>query len=534
VIGVAGTRALIRLALRRDRVLLPVWVVVMVGMTAATSSAGRDLFTTVTSRIDAAAAINGSPSFVAMLGRIYDPTSLGNTSLIKLTTFGAATLGVVASMLVVRHTRREEENGRLELLGAAVVGRQAALAAALIVTLGTMLVIGALTSLALVATGLPTGGAWAFGMAWAATGMTFAAIAAVAAQLTMSARSANAIALGSLGLFYALRAIGDTVGTADEPAIWSWLSPIGWGQQVRAFAGDRVGVLGYPIGATVVILAVAFVLASRRDLGAGLLPDRAGAPMAPPSLTTPLGLAWRLQRGPFLGWVVGYLMLGFLTGNLAASVGSFASTDQLRDLIRRLGGTQVLTDAFVAYMFGFTACLTAAYSITVALRLRAEEESGLAEQMLATSVHRRTWLASHVTIAVGGATVLSLVAGLSAGIANAMRTGVGSDVAGAVAASVVYLPAIWVITGLAVALFGYLPRASSSAWGVLVAIFLLDELGALLGLPVWARDLSPFAHIPRLPGNAMTWTPLVILTALALGLLAAGVLRFRRRDLTTA
>jgi len=506
----------------------------MVGMTAATSSAAGDLFTTVASRVEAAAAINGSPAFVAMLGRIYDPTSLGNTSLIKLTTFGAAMLGVIAIMLVIRHTRREEENGRLELLGTAVVGRQAALAASLLATIATMLAIGGLTSLVLIATGLPTSGSWAFGMAWAATGITFAAIAAVAAQLTMSARSANAVALSSLAFFYALRSVGDTVGTADQPGIWSWFSPLGWGQQVRAFAGDHFWVLSLPVVLTVLIVTAAFALASRRDLGAGLLPDRAGAPTASRWLGSPLGLACRLQRSALLWWVIGYVILGYVTGNLAASVGSFASTDQLRDLIRKLGGAQVLTDAFVAYMFGFTALLTTAYAITVALRLRADEESGLAEQVLATAVRRRTWVASHVFIAVTGATVLSVAAGISTGIAHAMRTGQVSDISGAVVASVVYLPAIWVVTGLVVLLLGYLPRASTLVWGVLAAFFLLDELGALLGLPTWIRDLSPFSHIPRLPGAAMVWMPIWVLTVMAIVLMVVGSLRFRRRDLTTS
>jgi ABC-2 type transport system permease protein len=529
-----GTLTLTRLALRRDRVVVPVWVLVMVGMTASTASTGKDLFPTVASRVDAAASINGSPAFVAMLGRIYDPTSLGNTSLIKLTTFGAAMIAVIAIMLVVRHTRREEETGRIELLGATVVGRHSALAAALTVTVATMLLIGVLTALMLTATGLPAGGSWAFGMAWATTGVAFAVIAAVAAQLTVSSRSANGIALSGLAVTYALRAVGDTSGTAGQPAFWWWLSPIAWGQQVRAFTGDRWSVLALPVVFSLVVAVVAFALAARRDLGAGLLPDRAGAPVAARWANSTLGLAWRLQRGMLAAWAIGYVLLGFLTGNLAGSVGSFASTNQLRDLIRKLGGTQALTDAFLAYMFSFTALFTAAYGITVALRLRGEEETGHAEQLLATAVPRRTWIASHITIAMLGTTALSLLAGITAGIANALHTGSAADVAPSVAGVVVYLPAVWLLTGIVVLLFGYLPRAATLAWGLLVAFFLLDDLGALLSLPAWVRDLSPFSHIPKLPGATMSWMPVVILTLLAGVLLAAGATRFHNRDLTTA
>jgi len=107
-------------------------------------------------------------------------------------------------------------------------------------------------------------------------------------------------------------------------------------------------------------------------------------------------------------------------------------------------------------------------------------------------------------------------------------------VAPSVAGVVVYLPAVWLLTGIVVLLFGYLPRAATLAWGFLVAFFLLDDLGALLSLPAWIRDLSPFSHIPKLPGATMSWMPVVILTLLAGVLLAAGAQRFRNRDLTTA
>jgi ABC-2 type transport system permease protein len=530
----SGALTLTRFALRRDRIVLPIWILVMVSMVTTTATAGKDLFPTAASRLEAASAINDSPSFVAMLGRIYDVNSLGSLSLIKLTTFGAAMVAVIAIMLVVRHTRREEENGRLELLGSTVVGRQAALAAALSLAFVSMLVIGVLTAVMLAASGLPTAGSWAFGMAWATTGMVFAAVAAVAAQLTISARSANGIALSVLALTYAFRAIGDTQGTAQTPTFWSWLSPIGWGQQVRAFAGERWWALLLPLVLTALASSAAFALAARRDLGAGLLPDRAGAATAAPRFASPLALAWRLQRGMLLGWAVGYALMGVLTGNLASSVGSFASSDQMRDFIRKLGGTQVLTDAFFAYMFSFTALLTAAYGISVAMRLRSEEEPGHTEQLLATAVPRIRWLASHVVVAVAGTTLLSLLAGVTAGLANWLQTGSTADFGAIVAGVLVYLPAVWVLTGIVVLLFGFLPRLVTYAWGLLVAFFLLDELGPLLSLPSWTMNLSPFAHIPKLPGATMTWTPVVALTLLAAALVIAGALRFRQRDLTTA
>jgi ABC-2 type transport system permease protein len=54
-----------------------------------------------------------------------------------------------------------------------------------------------------------------------------------------------------------------------------------------------------------------------------------------------------------------------------------------------------------------------------------------------------------------------------------------------------------------------------------------------LSWPSWVINTSPFAHIPKLPGAAVNAAPLIVLTALAIILIAIGVARFRRRDLAS-
>ena len=56
-------------------------------------------------------------------------------------------------------------------------------------------------------------------------------------------------------------------------------------------------------------------------------------------------------------------------------------------------------------------------------------------------------------------------------------------------------------------------------------------LREVLGLPDWARRLSPFSHVPALPGGEMAWGPLVVLLVIAGALILVGMLGFRRRDL---
>jgi ABC-2 type transport system permease protein len=212
----------------------------------------------------------------------------------------AAILAVFVTVLTVRHTRAEEEQGRIELLGATVVGRFAPLTAALIVSAGASLVLGLFGALAMIFSGLPPDGSAAFGLAWACVGIAFAAIAAVLAQLTRSAHTAIGLGAAVLGVAYVLRAVGDTAASTG-PRWLSWLSPIGWAQQFRPYAGNRWWVLLIVLAFTASATAATYALVARRDLGAGLVPDRAGPANAAPWLRSPIALAWRLQRGSLLG-----------------------------------------------------------------------------------------------------------------------------------------------------------------------------------------------------------------------------------------
>jgi ABC-2 type transport system permease protein len=283
--ALVGTGALARLALRRDRIMLPVWLAVFVVMAASSAAATIPLYPTLASRVQAADTLNQTQSLVALYGRIYDPTSVGALAIVKLGGLGAVFVAMVAIVIVVRHTRAEEETGRLELLGATVVGRLAPLTAALLVVVGANLALAVLTSFGLVFAGLPADGSFAFGFAWAGVGIAFAAIAGVTAQLTSGARTATGLATAVLGFVYVLRAIGDT---ADEtgPRWLTWLSPIGWGQQFRPYAGNRWWVLLITVAFAVLVAAAAYALAVRRDLG------RTGPVRRPPPPPCAARLRW--------------------------------------------------------------------------------------------------------------------------------------------------------------------------------------------------------------------------------------------------
>ncbi|HET8643476.1 MAG TPA: ABC transporter permease [Pseudonocardiaceae bacterium] len=524
-----GTGALVRLALRRDRVLLPVWlgVFVLMAMSAAAGTIG--LYPTDGSWVGTAESWNRNQSLVALYGRIYDSASVGSLAVVKPLGTMAAILAVFAIIMVVRHTRAEEETGRLELVGATVMGPLAPLTAALLVAAGTNVLLGVLAAFGMIATGLPADGSFAFGAAWAGVGIAFSAIAAVVAQLTRSARTATAIGAAVVGVVYVLRAVGDTVEVTG-PSWLTWLSPIGWAQQFRPYAGNRWWVLLVVVGFAVLAATVAYALAARPDLGAGLVPDRAGPATAARSLRSSLALAWRLQRGVLLGWVIGFTFAGLLFGNIASNVGDFFDSPQFREVLAKLGGEQGLVDAYLAAMLGMVGIAASAYGIQAAMRLRAEETALHAEPLLATAVSRIRWAASHITIAILGTTLLMVAMGTGAGLAHGAQTGDLSQAGRVLGGALVQLPAAWVLTGIVVAAFGFAPRLVAAGWVALVGFLLLAEVGPLLELDQWVLDVSPYAHVPKLPGAEFTTAPMIALTIVAGSLIAAGLAGFRRRD----
>ena len=527
--SLAGTGALARLALRRDRVMIPIWVIIFVVMAAGSASATVGLYGTVAERAAAAANLNGTPALVALYGLVYDEKSLGAIAMIKMSGLGSAMVAVLAILLMIRHTRTEEEAGRLELVGSGIVGRHAPLAAAFVLTAIVNLALGLLTAFGLVSAGLPAAGSFAFGLAWTAIGMAFAAVAAVTAQVTSSARSATGLAVAVLGVVYVLRAIGDTAGVGG-PVWLRWLSPIGWGQQVRPFAGDRWWVLVVPAAFFVVVAAVAHALVAGRDHGAGLLADRLGAAEAGPSLRSPLGLAWRLHRGALVSWTAGFVVIGLVFGNVASNVSDFLDSASARDMIQKLGGVQGLTDAFMSTELGMAGVIASVYAVQVVMRLRSEEAELRSEPVLATGVSRLSWAWSHLLVALVGTAVLLTAAGLGAGLAAAAVSGDAGDFWRMLGAAVVRVPAAWVIAGITVAAFGLAPRAVAAGWVALVAFLLLGEFGPLFELPQGVMDISPYAHTPRLPGAAFSATPLVWLVVVTAALIVVGLVGFRRRD----
>jgi ABC-2 type transport system permease protein len=537
VSGFTGTGQLLRLALRRDRVVGSVWVLGLFGFFASQAASIISLYPTqadLDRLARTAGGIGANPAVVALQGPAYDAGSYGGATAWQVVTPGVFLIGLMSILLLTRHTRQEEETGRAELVSSAVVGRHAWLAAGLLYVLAVNVVLAALCALGYAALGLPLAGSLTLAAACGLCGLVFAGVAAVTAQLTAYARPANGLAFATLGAAFLLRAIGDTAGQLS----WlSWLSPIGWAERFQPFAGERWAVLLLPVAVLLVLLVAVAWLLVRRDVGAGVLPTRLGPATAPAWLGSPLGLAWRLQRGALAGWAVGAAVAGLSFGVIGRDMVQFAAEDpETAELLAALGGTGSVTDIYLAAVLSWIGLLAAGYAVQATLRLRSEEADARAEPVLATSASRTGWAGSHLLVAAAGAAVVLAAGGLLAGLAHGLRAG---DPAGelprVLGGALVQLPAVWFMAAVGAALFGLLPRLVVGAtWAVLGVVLFITMFGEPLRLGRWALDLSPFAHLPRLPAAAFTAAPLFWLLAVGAVLAAVGLAAFRRRDLVSA
>lgn len=520
----AGTGTLVRLALRRDRVRLALWVGVLVALVAWTAQGILAVYTEPQLAAYARTA-ESNATIVALAGPARGLATFGGRVAFEAWQLAIA-FALLGLLTVVRHTRHEEEVGRSELLRAAVLGRHAHSAAALIVAAGASLVTGLASAALVAAQDLPLAGSVLLGLGLGSIGVSFAAVGLLAAQVTEHGRAASGLAVAVMGATYVARAVGD-IGSGAL----SWLSPFGWAQAARPYAGDRWWPLLVAVVVAGLLVAAALALEARRDVGAGLVRPRPGPPAARPALGTPIGLAWRLQRATVLGWTVGVTLLALAMGSVADSADDLVGdNEQIRDYLASVPGAS-LADVFLATILTYLALLTAGFAVQAVLRARAEETAGRGEAVLATATSRSAWAGGHLVVAGLGAVVVLGTSAAGLGLAYGLAVGDLGEVPRLVAAAAAFLPAVGVALGVAAAGFGAWPRATAVAWAVVGISTVVGVFGDVLRLPGWVRDLSPFAHVTAVPAEPVTALPLVVLGLLATVLVGGGLAALGRRDI---
>ena len=529
-----NTGKLVRLILRRERVMSAVWLAVLLLFMVGLAPALGSLFD------DAARAAYAetlkNPAMIALMGPVYgsDNYTAGAMYSNAMLLWVIIAVAVMNILLAIRHTRADEERGRTEIVRSAPTGRLANLNAAMITAVIVNSALALLTGLGIAVMGIDSMGftdSMLYGVAVGVSGLFFAAVAALFSQVFASARTAVMFSLAALGLFYLMRAAGDMSSEA-----LSLISPMGLIQRAQIYVENYWWPVLVLLLETSAVVAVAYTLNARRDMGQGFISAKPGRREASSSLRSAFGLTFRLSQNTIALCSLGIFLLGASYGAILGDIESFVTSS---DWYMQIVGTDpnyTTAQMFVSMVISLTSLMALAVVLITILKLRSEERDGYAEHVLSRAVSRRRYLLGYVVLALVASVLVqcAIAVGLYAS-AVAVLPDPGTLTLGyLMKATLVYLPAMWVMLGAAVLLIGLAPKATAAIWGYYGFTFFAIFIGRLPNLlPGWLDRITPFGYVPQLPVDHVNLAMLAALTSLAAVLVVGGVVFYGKRDAVT-
>ena len=520
-----GLTAVLRILWRTQWRYWLTWILVLAVSMTATAAGVAGLYDTPAKIHTYAAAVTAGSALAAINGRVPGIDSLGGVIADEFGFLAAFLLPLLGIGLVARTTRGEEATGRLEILLGGRIARRQPVLGALVAAAGVISTTAILLAAGLAANGVPVSGSVLYAASLGALAFAFAGLAALIAQLVPHSRGVHAGGLIVLATAYLLRGIGDVTGS------WvTWLSPLGWAEKAAPFGAQHWWALAMPLVTGGLLSVAAARLAGRRDLGSALVRTGAGPRRATRWLRTPAGFALRLDRPGLAGWLAGAVIFAAMMGSLARQLVDALEGNPTVATALGIRGHGLL-DGVAAVTQLYLAVIATGYAVASIGTLRGEEAAGRLETRLSGTLSRRRWLAAHTLTTLGGLVLLALVGSLVLGLTAAWSLGNADGFGRVVVAGLAYLPAEILPAALALAAFGLRSRAFPLAWAAYATTAFVALLGPGLKLSRWILDLAPTTHIGNPPLGDVPASAVVVLGAIAVALVGAGFLAFRRRDI---
>lgn len=528
-----NTGKLVHFVLRRERFSSTLWIILLSAFSIALAPMLAQIFDAPAR--EALIVTIDNPAMIAMLGPIYgiDNYTSGAMYFNMMIQWVIITAAIMNILLIVRHTRSDEEQGRTNLLRSLPTGRFSNLCAAMITAFLVNLIIAVLTGVGIAVCQVESmdfSSALLYGCSVSAAGFVFAAIAAVFSQLCNSSRGAIGFSISALGFLYLLRGAGDI-----KNETLSYLSPLGLAQRTEAFVENNWFPIVILFAEAIVITLFAFILNNHRDIQQGLIPEKHGRENARAYLRSPYGLAFRLLRMPFFSWIIGVFIIGAAYGSILGTIDTFVQSSEFYSMMIGANPDFSTAQMFVSMVTSIMALCSVFPVLTMILKVQSEEKNGYYLNMLSNPVSKYHYLASYtlvafvVSILAECATALGIYASAVAVLPNPDTLPLGY----LMKANLVYLPALWVILGIAVLLIGLLPKMTHVIWIYFAFSFFVMFMRRLPDfIPEWVAKLTPFGWIPNLPIDEINFVTLGVLTGISVLLAAIGFIAYRRRDIS--
>jgi len=530
-----NTGRLVLFTLRRERIMSALWIVLLAAFSVLIAPALGNLFDD-TSRMAYVETVN-NPAMIAMMGPVYGAENytvgamFSNTMLLWVI-IAAAIMNI---LLVIRHTRGDEEKGRIEVVRSLPAGRLANLNATMITAVIVNAGLALLTGLPIALMGIESmdfGSSMLYGVTVGVSGLFFAGLAALFAQLFSSSRGAVGLSFLALAVIYMMRAAGDI----DSEAL-SLASPMGLAQRTQVYVEDHWWPVLVLLIETAVLTLIAFALNAIRDMDQGFIHAKPGRTTASVTLRSPLGLAFRLLRNTLFAWIIGIFLLAASYASILGDIENFVNNSEFYAQVIGLNSNFTTAQMFVSMVISMISLFALVPVLTAAMKLRGEEKDGRTEHVLSRAVSRVRYLSGYTVIAFSTSVLVQFATALGLySVAVAVLPDPGDLTLGyLLKATFAYLPSIWVIIGAAVLLIGLLPRATGAVWGYFGFTFFATFIGRIPDvLPEWFPRLTPFGYTPQLPVDEINYMTLAVLTGIAAALTAAGFFFYSKRDMSAA
>lgn len=528
------TGAMLRHSLRLDRLWLPVWILACVTF-AVCFVPMLPILVDNEQMLEVLKMSMESPAVIAMCGMIYgEEYTFGIMYTQMMLVWSAVVVCVMNIMLVNRHTRKDEEEGRLELISSLPIGKASPLASLAIIVVGTNVLVALLTAVSLAAFGLESidlAGSLVYGASVGGIGLIFAALTMLFAQLASTSKGTLGLSMAALVFMYLLRAPADMAKDAATNPL-GFISPFGLGERTYPYYENLWWPIVLMVFIAAVLMLVAFLLNVRRNLGVGLLPAGRGKAHGGRLLIGHISLSIRLVRGTIIIWALVFLAFGLSYGVVFNDLQGFYEESQF--VASFLGVDDLTQEIFSATINSLTALMTIAAVVPVVMiinHLYGEERKGRLELVFSTATSKVTTLLGYTIIVAVAALIFQLLTalGMWMGSYYVMEEPIALEVF--VKTAINYLPAVLAFAGVAVLLIGLAPKAIHAIWFYLAYVFYVVYVGGMLNIAKIFVKLTPLGLLAKYPTDAFDPLPFVLLLLVFAALSAGGIIAYRARDI---
>ena len=524
----ANTSTLFSFALRRDRLFLPLWIVGIVGFAIICGALSTQIASTPKELILYAETMR-NPAMVALCGPVYaEPYTYGVMYTQLMIVWILILIGAMNIFLVARHTRKDEEDGKLEVMRSLPVGRVASLSSVWLVAFFANLIIGLSSAIGLTSLkveSMTANGCFLIGAVFFIVGMFFSAVAMLFSQLCATSRGMTGGCFLTLGVFYIIAAMGNV-----SDSFLVYFSPLSIVFKAEPFVKNYTWPVFIILLGTLVVAFFAMHLSSKRDLGVGLLPQRKGHAHAQAHLSSPFGLAFRLTRKMAITWIIIMFILGLSYGSVFGDFEAFISQSELFQMILATEDGVSMTLSFMTYITLLMSLVAAIPVINCILKLRLEEKKNRLEAVYARAVSKTEQFLPYIILALTLSVILQLALSVSMWLVTTAVMETPFSFTEVILAGFVKLPGIWLLAGISVLLIGALPKLTSLIWVYWGISFFVVYIGRMMNIPEVFNKASAFGVLPNYPIDEFSPLPFICMTLIAILLLITGILLYKKRE----